>query len=31
MWDEIKEAIYIIAAITGIIANLLAIVDSFKK
>lgn len=31
MWDTIKEAIYLVAAITAIIADTIAIVDSFKK
>lgn len=31
MWDDIKEAIYIISAITTIIASLIQIADSFKK
>lgn len=30
MWDTIKEAIYITAAITTIIASVKQIVDSFK-
>lgn len=31
MWDTIKEAIYIAAAVTTITASIIQIVDSFKK
>lgn len=31
MWDSLKEAIYILAAITTLIVNIKLIADSFKK
>lgn len=31
MWDNIKEVIYIVSAITTIIASLIQIIDNFKK
>ncbi len=31
MWEDIKEAIYLIAAVSTITASIIQIVDSFKK
>jgi hypothetical protein len=31
MWDNIKEALYIVSAITTIIAGAIQIIDSFKR